>query len=227
MPSPAKRKTQMSSLTELDLKQIEQFTAAASTNFPGLLADESPQGRSNAQAIVSFLVGHNQQFTLANLNAAVVILQYVLSWSPGLEPSPVASVDTRSQSQRAHDGGIPTHRDTHTDTSESGWARDIRAGQAANAARLANKKRDDERFRELHQVVMSPNGRVSHAETEALRKAAAQRHAEENARESGRPVAAATGFRVIGDGETDFSKYQPEEIKAYLARKKSGGRLMR
>ena len=121
---------------------------------------------------------------------------------------------------------IEAHYTQHSDTSESGWARDIRLGKEANASRLAAKKREEEHFRETHQTVMTANGRISYAQSEAVNKAAAQRHVEEDARESGKPVSVATGFRVIPADETDFSKYKPEEIKAYLAKQK-GGHLLR
>jgi hypothetical protein len=54
-----------------------------------------------------------------------------------------------------------------------------------------------------------------------------QGQAAEDARSAGKPAPVAKTFRVIPADEKDFSKYEPEEIKAYLARKKSGGRLMR
>jgi len=96
-----------------------------------------------------------------------------------------------------------------------------------NAARITAKAKADLRFRETHQIIQGLNGRANYAQSEALNKAAAQRHAEEDACESGRPVTVAKSFRVIPADETDFSKYEPDELKAHLARKKSGGRLMR
>jgi len=73
---------------------------------------------------------------------------------------------------------------------------------------------------------MTANGRISYAQSEAVNKAAAFRHAQEDALEVGRPAPVATGFSVIPAGTTDFSPYSPDELKAYLAKLK-GGHLLR
>jgi hypothetical protein len=185
---------------------------------------------ANGGQIQAYLAAKGLPISLDNISSAIEALKYNLEWEHGfapVAPAPAAR-DTRSQRQKAVDGGINPYEPTHySDTSETSWGKEIRQGREANALRLATKKRDEQRYRETHQTVVSPNGRTSYAQSEALNKAAAQRHAEEDARESGNPVATAIGFRVIPAGETDFSKYSPEELKAYLARKKNGGRLMR
>lgn len=185
---------------------------------------------NNGGQIQAYLAAKGLPISIETIAAAIETLKYTLDWEKGFAPVPVtAARDTRSQTQKAHDAGISSYQreGTHADTSESGWARDIRLGREANASRLATKKRDEQRYRETHQTVMTANGRISYTQSEVLNKAAAQRHAEEDARESGRPVTVAKGFRVIPADETDFSKYEPEELKAHLARKKSGGRKNR
>ena len=209
----------MSALTQDELQEIANFEKAVPTLFTGFLIDDSPRGRSNATLIAGFLEGRSQKYTVANLTNAVIELQFVLSWAPGTEPIAGPS-DTRSKAQRAHEAGITTHRDTHSDTSPSGWEKDIRAGQAANAARFAAKAKADIRFRETHQQLVGPDGRVSHAQSEAANKIAAARHAAED----GMPVRQ-TGPRSIPSSETD-PNYQAwlrtasvDEIKIYLSRK--------
>jgi hypothetical protein len=121
------------------------------------------------------------------------------------------------------DCGINPYERTHySDTSESDWARGVREGREKHVAENKKRERDAQRYKETHQTVLTANGHVSYAQSTALNKAAAQRHAEEDARESGKPVPVATGFRVIPADEIDFYKYAPEEIKAYLAAKRGG-----
>ena len=184
---------------------------------------------NNGGQIQAYLAAKGLPISIDTIQRAIEALKYTLDWEQGFAPTPVAPVarDTRSQKQKAVDGGINPYEPTqHSDTSETGWAHDIRLGKEANASRLATKKRDEQRFRETHQTVMTANGRISYAQSEAANKAAALRHAQEDALESGRPVAVATGFRVIPADETDFSKYTPAELKTYLAKQK-GGHLLR
>src|ERR1700738_661286 len=103
MPHAAKENTMQ--LSELELKEIDNFTTAAPGKFTGLIMDETSQGRANANSIASYLDGRNQQFTVGNLDAAVIALQHVLFWLKGNEPV-VASSDNRTRAQRAVDGGI-------------------------------------------------------------------------------------------------------------------------
>jgi hypothetical protein len=217
------------SLSELELSEISSFTKAAPTLFTGLIMDESPQGRANAQSIASYIDGRQEPYTVKNLTAAVIALQYVLFWSPGTEPVAVPS-DNRTRAQRAVDGGInpyqPTQYNDNANGIESSWAKEIREGKEKNAARITAKAKANLRFRETHQIVQGPNGRVSYAQSEALNKAAAQRHAEEDARAAGRPAPVVKSFRVIPEGTTDFTPYSPEELKAHLSKRK-GGHLLR
>jgi hypothetical protein len=219
----------MSSLTQQDLQELASFNAAAPSKFIGLLMDDGPGGRANANSIISHLYGQGLPLTVANLDAAVVYLQYVLFWSKGNEPVPVER-DTRSRSQKAADGGVTPYEQTrHSEIAngvESGWAKDIREGKEKNAARLAAKAKADQRFRDTHQVVQGINGRQNFAASNELNEQARRRHAEEDARESGKPVAAAKAFRVIPAGETDLRKYTVQELQAHLAKQK-GGHLLR
>ena len=221
----------MSSLTQEELQEIANFDTAAPGKFTGLIMDSTSQGRANANSVASYVLGRGLPFTVANLDAAVIALQFVLFWAAGTAPVAPVARDTRSQRQRAHDGGITPFEPTHSDTTETNWAREIREGKEANANRLAAQKKAAERWTETHQVIQGPNGRISYAQSEALNKAAAQRHAEEDARESGKPVRVPTGFRIIPDNETNFSgpaqaPYTSAELSAYLARRK-GGHLLR
>ena len=210
-------------LTELEMKEIENFTKAAPTLFTGLIMDESAQGRANANSVISHLYGQGLPISVANLDAVVIELQHTLFWSPGDEPVR----DTRAP--RGTNNGVPRYEGTqYTDRANgivSEWTKEIRAGQAANAARFAAKAKADIRFRETHQQLVGPDGRVSHAQSEAANKIAAARHAQEDAIESGRPITVATGPRSIPSSETD-PNYQAwlrtasaDEIKTYLSRK--------
>jgi hypothetical protein len=183
---------------------------------------------ANGGMIQSYLAAKGLPVTLDNISAAIEALKYNLEWEHGFSPVAPATVarDTRSQRQKAVDGGVNPYEPTHSDISESAWAKGVREGREKHIAENKKREREELRYRETHQTVMSPNGRISYAQSEALNKAAAQRHAEEDARESGRPAPVATGFRVIPATETNFSNYSAEEIKAYLAAKR-GGRLMR
>jgi hypothetical protein len=218
----------MSALTQDELQEIANFEKAAPTLFTGFLMDNSPRGRSNATLIAGFLEGRSQKYTVANLTNAVIELQFVLSWAPGTEPVAVPS-DNRTRTQRARDGGInpyqPTQYNDNANGIESDWAKDIRLGKEANAARLAAKAKADLRFRETNQVVQGVNGRQNYAASNALNEEARRRHAAEDARDSGK-VPVATGFRVIPEGTAIFAPYSADEIKAYLAKRK-GGHLLR
>jgi hypothetical protein len=223
----------MSSLTQEEFAEISRFEQEAPTKFPGLFFNDGTlQARANTQSIASYISGRNEQYSVASLSAAVFALQFTLLWAPGFAPvapvTPVAPLgDTRTQRQRAHDGGIrPFEQTQYTDTSESSWARDIREGREKHVAENKKRERDAERYKQTHQTVLSPNGRTNYAESNRLNEEARQRHLAEDARESGRPVPVATGFRVIPAGTTDFSPYSAEEIKSYLARNK-GGHLLR
>jgi hypothetical protein len=213
------------SLTQEGLQEIANFNAAANSKFTGLLMDDSPGGRANANSIISHLYGQGLPLTVANLDAAVVSLQYVLFWSKGNEPI-VAPSDNRTRAQKAADGGInPYVREgTHADTSERSFARDVREGREKHVADNIRRERDALRYKETHQTVLSPNGRTNYAESNRLNDEARKRHAEEDTRESGKPVQV-TGFRVIPDNGTNFrgpaeAPYTPAELSAYLARRK-------
>jgi hypothetical protein len=220
----------MSSLTQEEFAEISRFEQEAPTKFPGLFFNDGTlQARANTQSIASYISGRNEQYSVASLSAAVVALQFTLLWAPGFAPvTPVAlRGDTRTQRQRAHDGGIaPYEREgTHADTGESSWARDIREGREKHVADNKKRERDEQRYRETHQTVMTANGRISYAQSEAVNKAAALRHAQEDSLESGRPITVATGPRSIPSSETD-PNYQAwlrtasaDDIKIFLSRK--------
>jgi hypothetical protein len=212
------------SLTQEEIQEIRNFEKQIPSLFTGFIADDSLQGRSNTNAIFSYLIGRGLPFTVSNLTAAVVALQFTLIWVPGTEPVPVvAPSDNRTRAQKAVDGGInpyqPTQYNDAANGIESSWAKDVRLGKEKAAAQLAAKAKADLRFRETHQTVQGPNGRTSYAQSEALNKAAAQRHAQED-RAAGRPAPVAKSFRVIPEGTTDFTGYSAEELKAHLAKRK-------
>jgi hypothetical protein len=219
----------MSSLTELELQEIATFTKAAPTLFTGLVMDETSRGKANAQSIASYLDGRSQQYTVANLTAAVIALQHTLCWTAGNEPGAVPS-DNRTRAQKAADGGIrpyePTHYNDAANGIESSWAKNIRLGKEAQAQKDAAKEKVNRRFKETNQVVQNKvNGGIDYAASNELNEQARRRHAAEDAqgaRAAGKPipVAATTKVRVIPAGTTDFTGYSAEELKAYLARGK-------
>jgi hypothetical protein len=210
----------MSSLTQD--QEIQNFITEAPRKYTGLIMDNSLQGRANSNSIASYVLGRGLPLTMENLDAAVVALQFLLFWTAGNEPVTAPS-DNRTRAQKAVDGGInpyqPTQYNDAANGIESSWAKDVRLGKEKAAAQLAAKAKADLRFRETHQTVQGPNGRTSYAQSEALNRAAAQRHAEED-RAAGRPAPVAKSFRVIPQGTTDFTGYSAEELKAYLARSK-------
>jgi hypothetical protein len=185
---------------------------------------------NNGGQIQAYLAAKGKPITIETISAAIEALKYSLDWEQGFAPVPVAPVgDSRSQRQKAVDGGIRPYEPTgYVDAAngiESSWTKEIRSGQAANAARLAAKAKADLRFRETHQVVQGPNGRISYSQSEAANKAASLRHAQEDFLEPGRPVTVATGPRSIPRDEND-PNYQAwlrtasaDEIKIYLSRK--------
>jgi hypothetical protein len=217
----------MSGLTEMELLEIQKFTQGAPAKYTGLLMDETAKGRANATMIASFLDARGQQYTVGNLDAAVISLQHSLSWAPGTEPT---AQDTRStRAPRDTNNGVPRYEGTqYTDRAngiESSWAKDVREGREAHVQRNKQRERDAQRYKESHQTVLSPNGRTNYAESNRLNEQARQRHLAEDARESGRPAPVATGFRIIPDGETNFkgpaeAPYTSAELSAYLARRK-------
>lgn len=224
----------MSSLTHEELQEIANFDTAAPRKFTGLIMDSTSQGRANANSVASYVLGRGLPFTVANLDAAVVALQYVLFWSKGNEPV-VAPSDNRTRAQKAFDGGVtpyePTHYNDRANGIESSWTKDIREGKEKNAARIAAQKKAAERWTETHQVVQGPNGRQNFAASNELNEQARRRHAEEDAAQSGKPVRLQPSFRIIPDNETNFSgpaevPYTSAELSAYLARRK-GGHLLR
>lgn len=186
---------------------------------------------NNGGQIQAYLKAKNLPVTIETISAAIKALEFSLDWEPGFVPTapvvqPVAR-DTRTQKQKAHDAGISSYEreGTHADTGESSWARDIREGREAHAARNKKRERDEQRYRETHQTVMTANGRISCAQSEAVNKAAALRHAQEDSLESGRPITVATGPRSIPSSETD-PNYQAwlrtasaDDIKIFLSRK--------
>jgi hypothetical protein len=153
-------------LSELELKEVENFTTAAPGKFPGLVMDQSPQGRGNASQIAGYIDGRQEKFTAANLDAAVIALQQTLSWVEGYAPTAPtpAAQDTRTKIQRSYESMVPINRNSHSDTSESQWAKDIREGRKANADRLAAQAKKEQRYRETHQSVVSPSGRIDYAQ---------------------------------------------------------------
>jgi len=221
-------------LTELEMKEIENFTKAAPTLFTGLIMDESAQGRANANSVISHLYGQGLPLTTANLTSSVVTLQHVLFWTAGNEPVTAPS-DHRTRAQKAHDGGIkhyePTHYNDAANGIESIWAKNIRLEKEAKAQKDAAKEKANRRFKETSQVVQNKvNGGIDYAASNALNEEARRRHAAEDAQASGKPVRV-TGFRVIPDNETNFkgpaeAPYTTAELSAYLARRK-GGHLLR
>jgi hypothetical protein len=217
----------MSSLTQEELQEIASFNAAAHSKFTGLLMDDGPGGRANANSIISHLYGQGLPLTVANLDAAVVSLQYVLFWSKGNEPVPVTvGRDTRSQTQKAHDAGISSYvrEGTHADTSESSWARDIREGREKHVADNKKRERDDQRRRETSQVVLSPNGRQNFAASNALNDEARKRHAEQDARESGKPAVATQPQRIpLHATPQDLKSYDRGQIREWMQRRKIAG----
>jgi hypothetical protein len=212
----------MSDLTQKDIVEIEKFTNTAHEKYTGLIMDSTIQGRANSNSVAAYVLGRGLPLTMENLDEAVVALQFVLFWTAGNEPVAVPS-DNRTRAQTAVDGGVnpyvPTHYNDAANGIESSWAKDVRLGKEKAAAQLAAKAKAAERFRETHQVVQGPTGRQNFAASNELNRLAAQRHAEEDARESGKPVRV-TGFRVIPAGTTDFTGYSAEELKAHLARSK-------
>jgi hypothetical protein len=219
----------MSSFTESELQEIATFTEAAPTLFTGLVMDETSQGRANAQSIASYLDGRSQQYTVANLTAAVIALQYVLFWTAGNEPLTAPS-DHRTRAQKAHDGGIKNYEPTHYNDAANGvesiWAKNIRLEKEAKAQKDAAKEKANRRFKETNQVVQNKvNGGIDYAASNALNEEARRRHAAEDAQEAraaGKPipVAATAKVRVIPTGTTDLTGYSAEELKAHLARSK-------
>jgi hypothetical protein len=213
-------------LSDLELQEISSFTQAAPRKFPGLLMDETSKGRANAQFIASYLDGRSQQFTVGNLDAAVGALYHTLFWAAGTEPAPIVHArDTKTQKQKAHDGGVkPFEPSQYSDTSESSWAKEIREGREAHAAQNKKRERDDLRYKETHQTVMTANGRISYAQSEALNKAAAQRHAEEDFRESGKPAAVSQPQRIpLHATPQDLKNYDREQIREWMQRRKIAG----
>jgi hypothetical protein len=209
------------SLTQEELKEIETFEKAAPMLFTGFIMDDTPQGRANAQSLASFLDGRSQQYTVANLTAAVIALQHVLIWEKGHEPI----TDTRTRAQKVADSGVNTYHQTlHSDTAngvESSWAKDVRLGRESKAQKAAALAKQNLRFRETSQIVQNKvNGGVDWAASNALNEAARQRHLAEDLAAGKLPVAATTKVRAIPAGTTDFTGYSPEELKAHLARSK-------
>jgi hypothetical protein len=218
------------SLTQEELQEIANFNAAANSKFTGLLMDDSPGGRANANSIISHLYGQGLPLTVSNLDQAVVSLQYVLFWSKGNEPV-VSPSDTRStRAPRDTNNGVPRYEGTqYTDRAngiESSWAKSVRLEKETKAQKDAAKEKANRRFKETNQVVQNKvNGGVDYAASNALNEEARRRHAAEDAQEAlaaGKPipVAATTKFRVIPAGTVDFTGYSAEELKAYLARSK-------
>ena len=216
------------SLTEMELSEISSFTKAAPTLFTGLIMDESPQGRANANSVISHLYGQGLPLTMANLTASVVALQWTLFWAPGTEPT---AQDTRStRAPRGTNNGVPRYEGTqYTDRAngiESIWAKNIRLGKEAQAQKDAAKEKANRRYKETNQVVQNKvNGGIDYAASNELNEQARRRHAAEDAQEAraaGKqiPVAATTKVRVIPAGTVDFTGYSAEELKAYLARGK-------
>jgi hypothetical protein len=214
-------------LKETELKEIENFTQAAPKLFTGLIMDETPQGRANANSVISHLYGQGLPLTMANLTASVVALQWTLFWAPGTEPT---AQDTRStRAPRDTNNGVPRYEGTqYTDRAngiESSWAKDIRLGKEAKAQKDAAKEKANQRFKETNQVVQNKvNGGIDYAASNALNEQARRRHAAEDAAQSGKPVRQ-TGPRSIPSSETD-PNYQAwlrtasaDEIKIYLSRK--------
>jgi hypothetical protein len=213
----------MSSLTQD--QEIQNFITEAPRKYTGLIMDNSLQGRANSNSIASYVLGRGLPLTMENLDAAVVALQFLLFWTAGNEPV-VAPSDNRTRAQKAYDGGITPHQKTHSDTSETSFARDVREGREKHVADNKKRELDALRYKETHQTVISPNGRTNYAESNRLNEQARQRHLAEDARESGRPIPVQTRFRVIPPGTTDFTPYSPDELKAHLAKNK-GGHLLR
>jgi hypothetical protein len=213
----------MSSLTQD--QEIQNFITEAPRKYTGLIMDNSLQGRANSNSIASYVLGRGLPLTMENLDAAVVALQFLLFWTAGNEPV-VAPSDNRTRAQKAYDGGITPHQKTHSDKSETTFARDVREGREKHVADNIRRERDALRYTETHQTVISPSGRTNYAAQNTLNEEARQRHLAEDARESGRPIPVQTGFRVIPEGTTDFTPYSPDELKAHLAKHK-GGYLLR
>lgn len=213
------------SLTPEEFKEIENFTAQAPTLFTGFIMDLTPAGRANAASIASYLDGRSQKYTVANLTAAVIALQHVLLWTAG--NAPIARSDKRPSDGRKYEPSI------YSDAAagiESDFARKVRESKEKLAAQLAAKDKATKRWAETHQVVQNKiNGRQDFAASETLNDQARRRHLVEDqaeARAAGKKIpVAATGFRIIPDGETNFkgpadAPYTSAELSAYIARRK-------
>jgi hypothetical protein len=210
------------SLTKEEFQEIEKFTKAAPTLFTGFIMDETPQGRANAQSLASFLDGRSQQYTATNLTAAVIAMQHVLIWEKGQEPA--APSDKRDSKTLDSLKYTPTIHSDRANGIESSFARDIREGREKHVADNIRRERDAQRYKETHQTRVSPSGRTDYAESNRLNDEARRRHAEEDARESGKPAVGTQPQRIpLHATPQDLKNYDREQIREWMQRRKIAG----
>lgn len=194
--------------------------------------DYAPKGfildAANGGLIQAYLVAKGLDVTIESISTAIEALKFSLEWEPGFAPTaPVAPVvrDARTQKQKAHDGGVkPFEPSQYSDTSESSWAKEIREGREAHAQQNKKRERDELRHKETHQTVMTANGRISYAQSEALNAAARRRHAQDDAREFGNPAAVSQPQRIpLHATPQDLKNYDREQIREWMQRRKIAG----